>query len=103
MGNPFLLQGCLRLDEKEIPKVLELGKSYPFLKKEHRIYQLNVAMDLWTNDWKFICRIVITEYSLGNNETKGFFVPVKLFSDEERKVITKIYVSDSEIESLNFI
>lgn len=36
MGNQYLLQGCLRLDEEKIPN-LELGKKYDFEKDQHRL------------------------------------------------------------------
>lgn len=98
MGNPFLLQACLRLEH--IPERVELGKEYGFTKEGHRLYQLNVPMDLWTNDWKFKGRIIITKYVLGDNKTEGTYIPVKLFTEEENDVITKTYVSDEEINTV---
>jgi hypothetical protein len=98
MGNPFLLQACLRLDN--IPEKLEIGKEYVFSKKGHRLYQINVPMDLRTKDWEFKARIIITNYTLGDDKTKGTFIPVKLFSDEENKIITKTFVSDEEVEKI---
>ncbi len=100
MGNPFLLQACLRLDEKEIPAPLQIGKKYPFSKKKHRLYQLNVPMDLRTSDWKFMARIVITDYTLGNERTEGTFVVVKEFTEEEKKIITKTYMSEEEVRRI---
>ncbi len=100
MGNPILLQACLRLEEKVIPSSLSIGKKYRFCKEGHRLYQLNVPMDLRTSDWKFIARIVITEYTLGNEKTEGIFVVVKQFTDEEKKIITKTYISDEEVEQI---
>ena len=35
MGNPFLLQACLRLPNSQIPEALELGKEYSFEKQDH--------------------------------------------------------------------
>ena len=63
MGNPYLLQACLRLPNSQIPGSLELGKTYPFSKKEHRLYQINIPMDLRTSDWKFQARIIITKFT----------------------------------------
>ena len=98
MGNPFLLQACLRLEK--IPEQLQVGKEYSFSKKGHRIYQINVPMDLRTNDWEFKARIIITTYNLGNEKTEGTFIPVKLFTKEENKIITKTFVSDEEVEKI---
>ncbi|MEK6857883.1 MAG: DUF2584 family protein [Nanoarchaeota archaeon] len=100
MGNPFLLQACLRLNTEEIPKELELGREYTFSKEGHRLYQIKVPMDLRTTDWEFIARVIVTKYSLGDNKTEGIYIPVKLFSAEERKIITKTYVSDEEVRSV---
>ncbi len=98
MGNPFLLQACLRLNEKELPKALEFGKEYNFKKDGHRLYQINVPMDLRTEDWKFLGRIIITEYTVGKNRTEGTFVLVKKFSENEKEIISKSYVSDEEVK-----
>ncbi len=97
MGNPFLLQACLRLDN--VPE-LKIGKKYFFSKKGHRLYQINVPMDLKTKDWKFKARIIITKYTLGGNKTEGEFIPVKIFSDKENEIITKTFVSDKEVDEI---
>ena len=100
MGNPFLLQACLRLDPGEIPKQLVLGKKYAFQKKDHRLYQIKVPMDLRTTNWKFIARVVILKYAIGKNKTEGTFVPVKLFSEKDKEIITTTYVSAEEVERI---
>ncbi len=100
MGNPFLLQACLRLKESEIPNPLEIGKKYRFSKSEHRLYQINIPMDLRTEDWKFLGRVVVTEFTVGPGRTEGTFVPVKNFTDEEKMIMTKTYVSEEEVKSI---
>lgn len=100
MGNPFLLQACLRLKKEDIPSPLVLGKEYSFFKDGHRLYQINVPMDLRTSDWKFLGRIIVTEFTVGKNRTEGKFILVKEFSDEDKKAITKSYVSDEEVEAI---
>jgi hypothetical protein len=96
MGNPFLLQACLRLQKEDIVNPLKLGQEYHFSKKGHRLYQLNVPMDLRTLDWNFLGRIIITQFTVGKNKTEGIFILVKEFSTEEKEIITKTYVSDEE-------
>lgn len=100
MGNPFLLQACLRLDKDQIPKVLELNKEYDFVKNGHRVYQIKVPMDLRTDDWDFLGRIIVTEYIIGNNQTKGKFILIKKFTEEENKIITKTFISEQELENI---
>ncbi len=100
MGNPFLLQACLRLKKEDIPNPLVLGEKYSFSKNEHRLYQIKIPMDLRTEEWDFLGRIVITEFTVGKNQTKGTFVLVKEFSDDEKEIITKTYVSDEEVSKI---
>ena len=97
MWNQILLQACLRLDRDDIPTDLEIGKEYSFKKSDHRLYQINVPMDLRTSDRDFICRIIITEYTIGKGRTQGTYIPVKFFTEEENKTITKAFVSDAEV------
>jgi len=100
MGNPFLLQACLRLKENQIPSPLILKKEYNFSKEGHRLYHINVPMDLRTDNWKFLGRIIITEFTVGKNRTDGKFILVKEFSKDEMEIITKTYVSDEEVTAI---
>ena len=100
MGNPFLLQACLRLGVKEIPHQLKIGKEYHFHKQDHRIYQINVPMDLRTTEWKAIGRCVVTEYTIGNGRTEGTFVMVQIFDKEQAEQVTKTFVSDTEVQKI---
>ncbi|MBI2668217.1 hypothetical protein HYX14_00065 [Candidatus Woesearchaeota archaeon] len=90
----------MRLDEKEIQKALAVGKKYHFHKEGHRLYQINVPMDLRALDWEFLGKIVLIEFTVGYNRTEGTFILVKEFSDEDREVFTKAYVSDEEVENV---
>jgi len=57
-------------------------------------------MDLRTQDWKFLARIIINKYTIGENKTEGTFIIVKNFSEEEKEVITKTFVSEEEVEEI---
>jgi hypothetical protein len=100
MGNPFLLQGCLRLDSEQIPKPLEVGKKYHFYKKGHRLYQIKVPMDFRRDDWEALGRCVIIEFTVGEERTEGTFVMVKIFDEEQRKHVTNTYIPDQEVERI---
>jgi hypothetical protein len=97
MGNPFLLQACLRLKNSDIPNPLEIAKKYKFTKDGHRLYQIKVPMDLRDENWNALGRCVITEYTVGNNKTYGVYVVVKIFNEEEKKHITNSFVSDEKV------
>lgn len=98
MWNPILLQACLRLNKESIPDNLMIGKEYYFEKEWHRLYQIKVPMDLRESNWDFVCRIIITEITIWNEITKWKYIPVKLFSENEKNIITKTYVSDGDID-----
>lgn|GEM_PF-769225 len=100
MGNPFQLQACLRVDKRDIPSPLEIGKKYSFNKSGHRLYQIKVPMDLRDENWNAYGRCVIIEYTLGNEKTIGTYVLVKIFGEEQREQVTKAFVSDEEVEAV---
>jgi hypothetical protein len=100
MGNLFLLQACLKINKKYIPDPLEIGKKYSFTKKEHRIYQIKVPMDLRDENWNALGRCVITEYTIGDGKTIGTFIMVKLFNKEQSKHITDTFVSDEKVDAV---
>ena len=64
------------------------------------MYQLNVPMDLRTSEWQFLGRVIVTEFTVGNGRTTGAFMLVKEFSDAEREVITKTFVSNEEVQEV---
>ncbi len=98
MWNPILLQACLRLNKQDIPNDLVIGNEYFFEKKWHRLYQIKVPMDLRESNRDFVCRIIILEITIWNWITKWKYMPVKLFSEDDKNIITKTYVSDENIE-----
>ncbi|MDO8627507.1 MAG: hypothetical protein Q7K42_03515 [Candidatus Diapherotrites archaeon] len=98
MGNEFQIQGCLRLPKEQIPKVLEIGKECKFRKEGHRIYQINVPLNLHTEDWKALGRCVVLQYTIGKGRTEGTFVLVRIFDKQEAEFATKNFVSDEEVQ-----
>ncbi|MDD5396667.1 MAG: DUF2584 family protein [Candidatus Moranbacteria bacterium] len=100
MGNPFQLQACLRISKEDIPSLLEIGKKYSFTKNEHRLYQIEVPMDLRDENWNAYGRCVVAEYTLGNNKTIGTYVMVKIFDEEQCEQVTKAFVSDEEVSAI---
>ncbi len=100
MGNPFELQACLRMDKKDIPAPLKIGKKYSFNKNGHRLYQIKVPMDLRDENWNAYGRCVITEYTLGDDKTTGIYVVVKIFDEIQGAQVTKAFVSDEEVNAV---
>ncbi|HBO17110.1 MAG: hypothetical protein UR69_C0002G0236 [Candidatus Moranbacteria bacterium GW2011_GWE2_35_2-] len=100
MGNPFELQACLRMDKKDIPNPLEIGKKYNFSKNGHRLYQIKVPMDLRDENWNAYGRCVITKYTLGEGKTIGTYVVVKIFDEIQCEQVTRAFVSDEEVDAV---
>ena len=57
-------------------------------------------MDLRTETWNFLGRVIVTEFTVGKNRTEGTFILVKEFSLAEKEIITKAYVSDEEVSQV---
>lgn len=100
MGNPVLLQACLRLETATLPSPLEVGVEYAFEKEGHRLYQLEVPMDLRAEDWQALGRCVVTEYTVGHNKTKGTYVMVQIFDEAQSKQVSATYVSDEKVREI---
>ena len=64
------------------------GKEYPFKKDGHRLFMIDTPIELMTPDWQVIARIIITEITVGHNETKGIYKILKVYSDEEVKIVS---------------
>lgn len=100
MGSIWTQQGCLRIGKEQglVEKdQLEIGKEYPFRKEKHRLYMIGVPMDLISKDWQAIAKIIVIEYTIGHNETRGIYKVLKIYSDEESAVISRTLIPYEEI------
>ena len=91
MGAELLQQGCLRLNKEQglIERSdLKLGSEYFFEKDRHRLYMVDTPLELVTDKWEAIAKIIITEITIGKGKTKGVFKVLKVFSDEESKIVS---------------
>lgn len=91
MGAIRSQQGSLRISKEQglIERAdLVTGKDYTFKKDGHRLYLIDTPMELVTPDWQVIARIMITEITVGHNETQGIYKVLKIYSDEEVKIVS---------------
>ncbi|MEI6379222.1 MAG: hypothetical protein WCO55_06220 [Candidatus Falkowbacteria bacterium] len=99
MGAIWSQQGSLKLSptdgliEREL---LVVGQEYPFQRNKHRLYMLDTPMELLTADWQAIARIIVTEITVGHNITKGSYKVLKIYSDEEVRVISDTIIPYQE-------
>jgi len=59
-----------------------------FMKNGHQLYMLDMPMELITNDWKAIARVMVIELTVGHNLTKGTYKVLRVYSDEEVEVFS---------------
>ncbi len=71
-------------------KDLAVHKEYPFSKDGHRIYPLEVPLDLVNDQWGVVAKIMVTSYSVGKGKTKGTYKILKIYDDSERKMLSKL-------------
>ncbi len=91
MGAVWEQQGCLKLSPSQglIGRdELAVGKEYPFRKERHRLYMLDTPIELVTDDWQVIARVEITKLIIGNGTTQGVYKVLKVYSDEEARVVS---------------
>ena len=100
MGAIWSQQGSLRLNKEqwliEREDLIE-GKEYPFTKDKHRLYMIDIPMNLITRDRQAIAKVMITETTIGHNQTKGIYKVLKIFSDEEVRVVSGTIIPFDEI------
>ncbi|MBU0758722.1 MAG: DUF2584 family protein [Nanoarchaeota archaeon] len=73
------------LDEKN----LEPGREYKFLKKEERLYPIEIPIDLVNLEWEIVANVVVKEYTVRKDETKGKYMVLRVYGSEEREFLTK--------------
>ena len=100
MGAIWSQQGSLRISKEQwlIERAdLVEGKEYTFKKDGHRLYMIDTPMELVTRDWQVIARVIITEITVGHNETKGMYKVLKIYSDEEVKIVSGTVIPFDQI------
>lgn len=101
MGANWSQQGCLRLNKEQglvERDKLKKGSEYAFEKSKHRLYMLEIPMMLITDDWKAIATIMITEITVGHRKTKGIYKVLKVYSDDEVKVVSGTLVPYYQVQ-----
>lgn len=95
MGAIWEQQGCLKISANQgliNKEKLKVGKIYEFQKDGHRLFMLDVPLDLVTDKWQAIARVTITEFTAGHGTTKGFYKVLKIYSDEETRIVSATFI-----------
>ncbi|MDP3027447.1 MAG: hypothetical protein Q8N63_07075 [Nanoarchaeota archaeon] len=67
------------------------GDERSFEKAEERVYPINMPIMLADGDWNIVAAVSITEYMESTNKTSGKYKVVRIFNEDERKVLTAIH------------
>ncbi|MBL7148007.1 MAG: DUF2584 family protein [Nanoarchaeota archaeon] len=98
MGYRYEFNWALKLKpEQGFPKNPQEKEIYKFKKSESRLYPLGCNLQLINQNWEVIGELQILEITVNEKETKGRFKITKLYSEEEKKISTKLAKENSEI------
>lgn len=75
-------QGC--------PNELEPGLAFSFVKEGHRIYPVDVPIDLANEEWSIVARVVVREFTVGGGRTTGRAEVLLVYDGSECEVLTRI-------------
>lgn len=93
MGFPVEFNWALKLkkDQGLNEEGLREGGVYKFFKGGHRIYPVNMPLDLINGNWEVVAKVIITGFALEPDSTRGNYKVLKVYSKEERKFLTKYW------------
>ena len=93
------IQGCLRIGpDQGLPEDIRTGREYQFQKPGHRIYPINIPMNLFSRDWVPIAKIIITETTVGKNRTAGIFKVLIVYSEKQSAIIASATIPYNQLE-----
>lgn len=104
MGAIWSQQGCLKINKDQglVERArLVIGQEYPFTKAGHRLFMLDTPIELITDTWQVIARVTIPEFTVGHNKTRGQYRVLKIYSDEEVKIVSGTIIPFDQIRKNN--
>lgn len=91
MGFPIKMNWVLQI---EPPKELELNVDYEFKKRENRVFPLETPIDLINGNREAIAKIQVNEYTNKSNITTGIYRVLKIYSEQEKRVLTQYWIEN---------
>lgn len=93
MGDKSEVNWALKLEEglEELTESLIEGGEDEFKKEGKRIYPIDVPLLLADKDWNILAAVRIMDYKTYDNKTKGIYKVIRIFNEEDRKTLTRIY------------
>lgn len=70
---------------------LKEGGIFEFSKDEYRTYPIDQPLDLINRNWEVLARVVVIEATCANKKTVGKYRIIKIYSKNEREVLTQYW------------
>lgn len=99
MGFKCEINYILRLRQSQGLSQTDLipGKSFNFNKDGHRIYPVDVPIDLANEAWEIIGRVVVREITVGKGRTEGIYEVLLVYGETEKAILTQVNRSGESV------
>jgi len=91
MGFEIKFNWALQIEE---PKNLSEGEVYDFIKSGNRIFPIEIPIDLINSRREAVAKVHILEFSSTKTETKGKYKVIKIYTGEEKTVLTNYWIEN---------
>ncbi|MCL6294240.1 DUF2584 family protein [Jejuia spongiicola] len=88
MGFQIKFNWALQID---LQNQIETNKEYNFSKTGNRVFPIKIPIDLINLNRIAIAKIEILEFTNTKNNTSGKYVVLKIYSGEEKKILTNYW------------
>ncbi len=91
MGFEIKFNWVLQIEQ---PSSLQDGLVYDFSKAGNRAFPIETPIDLISPSREAIAKIVILEFVNIKGETSGKYKVVKVYKDEEKRILTNYWIEN---------
>ncbi|MCC7552182.1 DUF2584 domain-containing protein [Candidatus Micrarchaeota archaeon] len=87
MGFKTELNWILKLNKQQGLDETNLieNETYEFFKREHRIYPIDIPIELVNEDWTALGQVIILEYTIGGGHTNGKYKIIEIYPKEKQR------------------
>lgn len=93
MGFLIEFNWTLKLKKSDglIEEILKPDQSYKFSKSGHRVYPINMPIDLINNNWEAVAKVIVESLQIIDGRTCGKYKVLKIYSGEEKAILTNYW------------
>lgn len=101
MGYQTEFNWVLKLRNSQLKRLEEVIQKergcFEFEKSGYRTYPMELPIDLVNENWEAIARVEIFELNQKENKTEGGYEVLKVYTGEEKRVLTNYYQEVAKI------